>query len=667
MRFLERHPQCAFVFSRSRVIDAHGRELRVNDPELDPGVHDSPSFIRHALERGNVVTSASVLVRRSAYAAAGSAYRPALVVGYDYEMWVRLAARSPVGYLDVADVDYRLHPGQATHAPPDCAERVRLLDHVEALLAQALPDLSFGSHYPSLRRARGLLGAALDAAEEGDNLAARGYLRRALALRPLVALRPAVPAVLATDALGEAGEKALTLRGRSWARTARVRLASARGPGRRAGIARYVAAHRCRPSSSPPTCSGSGGTEKGMTTQALALDRERFDVRILGRARLGSAAAPLEAGGSARGRRRRPAETLVGAAARRRRRRAPAPGATPSRSCRRPAARAGVPHLVDWNIFGQVDRSAGRAAVRMPPVHQQDVQLRYRRRVRDRRRRASTTATGSTTSRSTPRCATAPPTAREARRRLGLDPDRPVVGRTGRAADLKWRNLLVDMVPRLLRGVPDAQLLFVGATPAKVERLRRLGVLDRCTLVEQTLDEDRLAAFYAACDVFVSASEIGEAQGLANLEAMSLGRRRSVTCSTPWADNAQVEFVEHGRTGLIANHPRPFAEAVAALLLDTGLRDRLGADARARTCAALFDPARPGAPARAAVHGPAERGRLPRRVDAEPGRGRCVRAEYARRERLQYRPLRLRERVGGPGERLRERAARALRDRVGPS
>lgn len=232
VRFLERHPQCAFVFSRSRVIDARGRELRVNDPELDPGVHNGPSFIRHALERGNVVTSASVLVRRSAYEAAGSAYDPRFVVGYDYEMWVRLAARSPVGYLDVVDVDYRLHPGQATHASPDCAERVRLVDHVEALLAQALPDLSFGSHYPSLRRARGLLGAALDAAEEGDSLAARGYLRRALALRPLVALHPAVPAVLATDALGGPGQKALS-RGRSWARMAPGRLASARGRGGR--------------------------------------------------------------------------------------------------------------------------------------------------------------------------------------------------------------------------------------------------------------------------------------------------------------------------------------------------------------------------------------------------------------------------------------------------
>ena len=171
--------------------------------------------------------------------------------------------------------------------------------------------------------------------------------------------------------------------------------------------------------------------------------------------------------------------------------------------------------------------------------------------------------------------------------------------------------------------MPDAQLLFVGATPAKVRRLRRLGVLDRCTLLEPTLDEARLAAFYAACDVFVSASEIGEAQGLANLEAMSFGVP-VVTCSMPWADNAQVEFVEHGRTGLIANHPRPFAEAVAALLLDAKLRERLGAEARA-TVARRFDPRIQARQLERLFTGLLNEGRVPSEWAPSLGRGGRVR------------------------------------------
>jgi len=198
-----------------------------------------------------------------------------------------------------------------------------------------------------------------------------------------------------------------------------------------------------------------------------------------------------------------------------------------------------------------------------------------------------------------------------------------------------------------------------------VKRLRHLGVLDRCTLLEQTLDEGRLACFYAACDVFVSASEIGEAQGLANLEAMSFGVP-VVTCSMPWADNAQVEFVEHGRTGMIANHPRPFAEAVAELLLDAGQRSRLGTRAQAQVRRQVD----PGAQARQLERlfmSLLTKGRLPRQWAPGPEEVDGFASEYLRRERLQYRPLRPRERLEARASRLRERAARGIPHRVGRS
>ena len=281
----------------------------------------------------------------------------------------------------------------------------------------------------------------------------------------------------------------------------------------------------------------------------------------------------------------------------------------------------------------------------MPPVHQQGDAAALSRLGWRQGPWLSRTVTGCTTCRSTFHAGAKHRIRKRPRRLLGLDPQPPCGGCTGRPVDIKWRNLLVDMVPPLLREVPEAQLVFVGATPSKIRRLRRLRVLDRCTLLEPTLDEDRLAAFYAACDVFVSASEIGEAQGMANLEAMAFGVP-VVTCSMPWADNAQVEFVEHGRTGLIANHPRPFAEAVAALLLDAGLRHRLGSGGEGDRPPSLRS-RRPGAPARAALHEPGERGppavgmdarrrqRSTRSAPSTPGApgfstGRCARASASR-------------------------------------
>lgn len=208
--FMQRHPECALVFSRSRVIDERGRDLGCNDPRLEPGVQEGGDFIRHLLRLGNVVTSSGAVVRRSAYAAVGSGHDPGFVVGYDLLMWIRLAASSRVGYLDGDDVEYRLHPGQATAAPLDCEERVQLLDHIEALLERVRPDVRFDSHYPRRRRAFCLLGAALDAAERGDRQATRDHVRRAATTHPIAIVHPAAGAALMASTLGGTGSGALS-------------------------------------------------------------------------------------------------------------------------------------------------------------------------------------------------------------------------------------------------------------------------------------------------------------------------------------------------------------------------------------------------------------------------------------------------------------------------
>ena len=402
---------------------------------------------------------------------------------------------------------------------------------------------------------------------------------------------------------------------------------------------------------------GMGGTERGMATQAFALNRDAFDVGILAVHDSGPLMPALEAGGLrvdvADGQPDRLQELLRGVDVVIQLRPGAAAPLLPA-ACRA----AGVPHIVDWNIFGQVDRSSDESQFACHLFISKTTELRYRGWVEDHspefhnRHRVQYLPIN-------PALHDRAPDAREARLRLGLDPDRPVVGRAGRPADVKWRNLLVDMVPGLLRAVPDAQLMFVGATPAKIRRLRRRGVLDRCVLIEQKPDEDLVATSYAACDVFVSASEIGESQGLALLEAMSMGVP-VVTCSTPWADNAQLEFVEHGRTGLIANHPRPFAEAVAALLLDPDLRHRLGAGAR-NAVSRQFDPHSQARQLERLVAGLLSDGRVPSEWAPSPAAVDAFAPEYARRIGLEYRPLRPLERLDAERARFGERAARAMR------
>ena len=402
---------------------------------------------------------------------------------------------------------------------------------------------------------------------------------------------------------------------------------------------------------------GIGGTERGLVAQATAIRSDRLRPRAVGILEGGARAASLERAGLrvdiADGDEDRLTEILSGADV----------VIVMRQGVREPllpaaARRAGVPRLVEWNQFGHRDRSPDERDFACHLFVSQMVELRYREMVGDRgpsfheRHRVQYLPVDDSIRE------LAPPRA-EAKEALGLDSERPVVGRIGRAADAKWRDLLVDMVPELLRLAPEAQVVFVGATPAKRRRLSRRGVLDRCLLLEPTTDERRLATITAACDVSVGASRIGESLGLANLEAMSLGIP-VVTCSTPWADNAQVEFVEHGVTGLIANHPRAFAEAVATLLHDDELRNRLG-QAAARLVRERFDPVALSTQLERLCISLVDDGRVPDEWDPSPEAVEGFSREYERRSALEFRPLTAAERFQAQVARRRERLAE-LRD-----
>lgn len=332
---------------------------------------------------------------------------------------------------------------------------------------------------------------------------------------------------------------------------------------------------------------GLGGTEKGLVIHALRVDRSRFDVRVVTLYDGGPRQADLETAGirvdCAGGDLGTLAALLSGVDLVHVYRHG---GHDPLLvdACR--LASVGV--LIDTNIFGAVDRSADEPLFACHLFLSQMCLMRYRawidaRDFADRHRVCYLPIDAE-------RLRALAPERRAAKATLGFDPNRPVVGRLGRAADLKWRDLLIDMAPHLARLVPEVQLLYVGMTPAKQRRAARLGLLERMRAHPPVAEEERLALLYSACDVVVNGAVIGESQGLVIAEAMAL-EIPVVTCSTPWADNAQVEIVDHGINGWTANHPRPFAEAVADLLLNDERRLSFGAAGRAKITE-LLDPNR---------------------------------------------------------------------------
>lgn len=248
----------------------------------------------------------------------------------------------------------------------------------------------------------------------------------------------------------------------------------------------------------------------------------------------------------------------------------------------------------------------------------------------------------------------------EARVVLGLDPNRPTVVRVGREDDRKWGDILVTMTPHLLRLVPDVQIVFVGVTSHRRSQLRRLGVLERVKCMSSSNEPSRVAAFYRAADVFASASSIGESFGLAIAEAMALGVP-VVTSSTPWTDNAQVEVVDNGINGWVANHPRAFAEAIVDLLDDERRRAEFAtaAEEKARE---TWQPSKLTARLERLFEAAVAGNGLP--ADWEPSIAgqEAFETDYERRAAEQYRPLGAKERRQVRRSVLRERMGWAMRD-----
>ncbi len=412
---------------------------------------------------------------------------------------------------------------------------------------------------------------------------------------------------------------------------------------------------------------GLGGTEKAVQTHALAFDRDRFEVSVVAVLEDGVRRAELEAAGirvdCADGDEARLTELIRGADVVHVTRAGVAEPLVPA-ACRA----AGIEVLVESNVFGAVDASADEAQLSCHLFPSKMCALRYRIRLGlegpdfHRRHRVSHWPVDIA------RLRDLAPERAEAKRRLGLDPDRPVAGRIGRANDRKWRNLIVDMIPALLELAPETQVALVGPTPAKLRRLDRLGVLEHVRIFGPTANEEELAAFYAACDVFFTAAEIGESHSFAIEEAMCLGVP-VVTCSTPWVDNAQIEQVDEGVTGHVAGHPRSFAEAIASLVMDTAKRERFGR-AAAEKSDALFEAGKLTRQLEGLYEALLDGREPPAEWSPPPAEVDEFEAEYERRLAACYRPLTALEEREERRDRLAERATwatRAARSNLNPA
>jgi glycosyltransferase involved in cell wall biosynthesis len=234
VEFLDREPACAFVFGAFDTVDESGAVLATRRGALPPGRNEPATFVP-AMLRANLVGMPTLLARRRAYEAVGPAFRDDFPMN-DYEMWIRIGARHPIGYLDDPDASWRFHRRQRSARLANWGESwLRFYDAVDRTLAD-VDGIPVDGEHLRRQRAAAHLCAALDAVEAREPARARRHAGLAVATRSAARRDPRYALSLVCARLGGPGARALgalrgavkRARGELGPRAARLRTASHR-------------------------------------------------------------------------------------------------------------------------------------------------------------------------------------------------------------------------------------------------------------------------------------------------------------------------------------------------------------------------------------------------------------------------------------------------------
>jgi len=159
-----------------------------------------------------------------------------------------------------------------------------------------------------------------------------------------------------------------------------------------------------------------------------------------------------------------------------------------------------------------------------------------------------------------------------ARRRLGLDPDAPLIVGVSRLVPRKGFDTLIDAAALLRSRHPDLQVVIAGTGRDEARLRRRIGQTGSPARLLGFVDDEDLPALYGCADAFVMLCRERwggleqEGFGIVFVEAAAAGCPQIAGRS-----GGSAEAVEHGETGFVIERPtdaRAVADAVHELLSD---------------------------------------------------------------------------------------------------
>jgi len=169
----------------------------------------------------------------------------------------------------------------------------------------------------------------------------------------------------------------------------------------------------------------------------------------------------------------------------------------------------------------------------------------------------------------------------EIRAGLGVGKEEVLAVRFGRPDPRKWGDWECRAFALAKRTAPNLRFLMVEPPEGLRRRINAgefgSGMICRDMIASQV----DISEINQAADLGLHASRFGESFGYTIAEAMAAGLP-VISRTTPWGDNAQVELIQHGESGLICNSVEGLGQALADLATCSENRLKMGQKARSR-------------------------------------------------------------------------------------
>ena len=174
------------------------------------------------------------------------------------------------------------------------------------------------------------------------------------------------------------------------------------------------------------------------------------------------------------------------------------------------------------------------------------------------------------------------------REKIGAKSGDYLIGKIARPALEKWSDLLIDMVPYLVRKIQDFKIVIIGCPESRIRRINKSKYKNFFIILPETSEQRDIHLFYQSIDVLAHSSKIGECNGNTINEAM-FWKKPVLVNSTPRKDNGQLEQVIHMQNGIVANTPMTFARALEYLRKNENEAKKMGEAGYLQICSE-YDP-----------------------------------------------------------------------------